>query len=225
MDGTIGAALNQGRVVQLNLAVNARPISKQCVWVRYSYDVPKHAILNVVLLNTVGGLGRKKEALMASPASIAKHPLHPMLVALPIGLWIFSLISDVIYVMEWGGRVWYDVAFYTMAGGLAGALLAAVPGLIDLLSMSSGKVKAIGIWHMCINLLVVALFAVNLWLRYPSTQGVAPPIWLSVIGVVLLGVSGWLGGEMVYVHGVAVEPQGTAAQQGGADQSTPRRAA
>jgi len=162
---------------------------------------------------------------MASPASIAKHPIHPVLVALPIGLWIFSLVSDVIYVMEWGGVIWNDVAFYTMAGGLVGALLAAVPGLIDLLAMSSGKVKTIGIWHMCINLLVVALFAINLWLRYQSAAGAAPPVWLSVIGVVLLGVSGWLGGEMVYVHGVAVEPQGAGIQQEGEDRSTPRRAA
>ena len=81
---------------------------------------------------------------MASPASIAKHPIHPMLVTLPIGLWVFSLVSDVIYVMKWGGSVWNDVAFYTMAGGIAGALIAALPGFVDLLSMSSGKVKSIG---------------------------------------------------------------------------------
>ena len=144
---------------------------------------------------------------MASPASIAKHPIHPMLVSVPIGLWIFSLISDVIYMMSWGGLVWKDVAFYTMAGGVVGALFAAVPGLIDLLSISNAKVKTIGIWHMSINLVVVALFAANLWLRYTAAPGTASPIWLSVIGVVLLGVSGWLGGEMVYVHSVAVEPQ------------------
>jgi uncharacterized membrane protein len=161
---------------------------------------------------------------MASPASIAKHPIHPMLVTLPIGLWIFSLVSDVIYVMRWGGTVWNDVAYYTMAGGIAGALLAAVPGFVDLLSMKSGKVKTIGIWHMSINLLVVTLFAVNLWLRYQAAPGTASPIWLSVIGVVLLGVSGWLGGEMVYVHSVAVEPQRNTAAPS-SEESTPRRAA
>ena len=161
---------------------------------------------------------------MASPASIAKHPIHPMLVTLPIGLWVFSLVSDVIYVMKWGGPVWNDIAFYTMAGGIAGALIAALPGFVDLLSMSSGKVKSIGILHMCINLIVVALFAVNLWLRYLAIPGTTPPIWLSVIGVGLLGVSGWLGGEMVYVHGVAVEPQPGKNEESAADRS-PRRAA
>jgi uncharacterized membrane protein len=157
---------------------------------------------------------------MASPASIAKHPIHPMLVAVPIGLWIFSLISDVIFRAGWGSTVWNDVAFYTMAGGLVGALLAAVPGLIDLISLS-GKAKTIGIWHMCINLLVVGLFALNLWLRMPGRSSGNLPLMLSIIGVLLLGISGWLGGEMVYVHRVAVEPQPEVKQE----DNRPRRAA
>src|SRR5437879_3435077 len=102
---------------------------------------------------------------MASFASIAKHPIHPMLVALPIGLWIFSLVSDVIYVMKWGGPIWNDVAFYTMAGGIVGGLLSAVPGFIDFLSMSKGRIRTIALWHMRINLAVVVLYGANLWLR------------------------------------------------------------
>lgn len=60
---------------------------------------------------------------------------------------------------------------------------------------------------MRINISLVVLFAINLWLRMNSEPGAALPIILSVIGVAILGVSGWLGGEMVYVHGAAVEPQ------------------
>jgi uncharacterized membrane protein len=155
---------------------------------------------------------------------MAKHPIHPMLVALPIGLWIFSLASDVMYMVGWG-PVWTDVAYYAMAGGLIGAVLAALPGLIDLLAISNAKVKKIGIWHMSINLVAVVLFAVNLWLRTTARPGVTPPIWLSVIGVVLLGVSGWLGGEMVYVHGVAVEPQRSTTDESDTDRAAPRRVA
>jgi len=130
-----------------------------------------------------------------------------MLVALPIGLWIFSLVSDVIYVMGWGPPVWNDVAFYAMAGGIVGALLAALPGLVDLVSLEDPKVKKIGIIHMVLNLAIVGMFAVNLWLRLSSVPGARMPIMLSVVAVVALAVSGWLGGEMVYVHGVSVEPQ------------------
>jgi len=160
---------------------------------------------------------------MASPASIAKHPLHPILVALPIGLWVFSLVSDVIYLMHWGGPVWKDVALYTMAGGIGGALLAAIPGFIDLLSLSNGRVKRMGIWHMSINLFLVALYCLNFWLR-ESTPGSNLTVWLSVIAVGLLGISGWLGGEMVYVHGVAVEPESRRSETP-ADRMAPRRVA
>jgi uncharacterized membrane protein len=144
---------------------------------------------------------------MASPASFRKHPIHPILVTFPIGLWIFSLVCDVIFLLGWGGLVWKDVAYYTMGGGIAGALLAAVPGLVDLLSMSDPKVKKLGVWHMSINLLAVGLFAVNFLLRRGATPEAKLPLALSALGVVLIGISGWLGGEMVYVHGVAVEPQ------------------
>src|ERR1051326_2739583 len=142
---------------------------------------------------------------MASPASINKHPIHPMFIVFPVGLWIFSLIADLIFVGGKGAPIWNDVAFYTMAGGIIGALLAAVPGLIDFLSIRDAKTRQIGVYHMTINLVVVALFAFNLWLRTSYPAGARLPILLSVIGVILLGISGWLGGELVFKHGVGVD--------------------
>ncbi len=64
---------------------------------------------------------------MRSPASIAKHPIHPMLVVFPVGLWMFSLVCDLIALNVSTSAVWFTVAFYTMIGGLIGALAAAVP--------------------------------------------------------------------------------------------------
>ena len=160
---------------------------------------------------------------MSSPASVLRHPIHPMLVAFPIGLWIFSLVSDVIYLSNWGPIIWKDVAFYTMAGGVVGALVAAIPGLIDLFSLS-GRPKTLGIWHMIINLIVVLMFAANLWLRLGTAASEALTVPLSFLGVVLLGVSGWLGGEMVYVHGVAVD-QGDIEREHIAERAAPRRVA
>jgi uncharacterized membrane protein len=140
-----------------------------------------------------------------TPASFKGHPSHPMLVALPIGLWIFSIVSDLIFKFGWGGAVWNDVAFYTIAGGIVGALLSAVPGFIDLLSIDNPKSKSIGIWHMAINLVAVALYCVNFGVRMQRAPGDNLPIVLSVIGIVLIAISGWLGGELVYVRGVAVK--------------------
>jgi uncharacterized membrane protein len=146
---------------------------------------------------------------MASPASFEKHPIHPMLVPFPIALWIFSFVCDVIYFLGWGGPVWNDMAFYTMAGGVVGALAAAIPGYIDFRSLTDPAVRRIGRWHMVINVSLVILFTFNLGVRVGSTPATLLPVLLSVVGILLLGVSGWLGGEMVYVRGVAVEKQGS----------------
>jgi uncharacterized membrane protein len=142
---------------------------------------------------------------MITKASFAKHPIHPMLVPLPIGLWIFSLVCDLIRFMD-GDAIWSTVALYALAGGIIGAVMAALPGLIDLLTMSASKAKQIGIWHMAINLTLVVMYLLNFFWRRNAEPGAMGPLALSIVAVLLLGVSGWLGGEMVYVHGVAVEP-------------------
>lgn len=143
---------------------------------------------------------------MATPASVHKHPIHPMLITFPIALWIFSFVCDVIHLMGWGGVIWNDMAFYTMIGGLLGALAAAVPGYIDYRSITDPAVKRVGMWHMVINLTIVVLFVLNILLRANSAPGARVPVLLSIIAIAMLGVSGWLGGELVYVHGIAVEP-------------------
>ncbi len=139
---------------------------------------------------------------MKTPASIAGHPIHPMLVAVPIGLWIFSLVCDLVHLAGASSENWKIVALYTLAGGIVGALVAAIPGFIDMLSLQQ-PIKRIALFHMGINLTVVALYAVNFWLRSPGAQD-STGVWLSVIGISFLVVSGWLGGKMVFEHGVGV---------------------
>ena len=79
---------------------------------------------------------------------------------------------------------------------------------------------------MSISLTIVVLYGANLWLRTTNTPGARLPIALSVVGVIMLGISGWLGGEMVYVHGVAVEPQSRILpEEPRQGRTTPRRAA
>lgn len=144
---------------------------------------------------------------MAGPAKIKGHPIHPMVVPFPIALWIFSLAADLVYAFGWGDGTWTDVAFYAMAGGVVGAIAAAVPGAVDFASVTSPPVRRIARWHMSINLTLVALYVVNLWLRAEGTPGAALPVVFSFVGVGLLGVSGWLGGELVYVRRVGVAPE------------------
>ncbi len=141
---------------------------------------------------------------MSSPASIKKHPLHPMLVGLPIGLWVFALVCDVMHVVS-GNAVWQTVATYCIGGGIVGAILAAAPGLIDYFSIDEAEMKRIATLHLAVNLGAVVIFAINLWLRFRLPVNSRLPLILSVIGVLGIGLGGWLGGEMVYVKGMAVE--------------------
>jgi uncharacterized membrane protein len=148
---------------------------------------------------------------MRTPASIAGHPIHPMLVTIPIGLWLFSLVCDLIAMGSANAATWHTVSLYAMVGGCLGALAAAVPGLIDLLSLRGRPVQKTALKHMALNLIVLALFAINAWLRASESIGFGASLGVSLLAVVLLAMSGWLGGKMVFEGGVGVHAQDEAA--------------
>lgn len=142
---------------------------------------------------------------MRTPASIAGHPIHPMLVTIPIGLWLFSFVCDLIALGSDNAATWAAVSLYAMGGGVLGALAAAIPGVIDMLSLRGRPVQKTALLHMTLNLIVVFLFAANLWLRVQGTTAPALLIGLSLVAILLLAMSGWLGGKMVYEAGVGVQ--------------------
>jgi uncharacterized membrane protein len=142
---------------------------------------------------------------MVSKASIANHPIHPMLVAFPIGLWLFSLVADAVF-WAGGGPEWAIVARYTIGGGIIGAVAAAVPGFIDLVSMKSPDIKRTGTMHAILNVAALVLFIVNFLMRNSESPTTLTAFILSIIGAGIIMVSGWMGGEMVYEYGAAVEP-------------------
>jgi uncharacterized membrane protein len=149
---------------------------------------------------------------MASPASIGGHPVHPMIIPFPIGLWVFSLFADFIYLWR-GNPVWRDyISFYTLLAGIIGATVAAIPGFIDWLSLKDPKVVKVANWHARLNVIALLIFAASFYLRTTSGAGLVSgsytiPVALSVLGVILISISGYLGGELVFKHGVAVDAQ------------------
>ncbi len=149
---------------------------------------------------------------MKSKASIGGHPIHPILIPFPIGLLVFSLIADLIYLWQ-GGLLWESyIAFYTLSAGIIGMAVAAIPGLIDWLTLTDPKVVPVANWHARVNIITLFVFIASFYLR--TTSGATwiagltmLPIILSIIGVIGLGIAGWLGGELVFRHGVAVNTQ------------------
>jgi len=162
-----------------------------------------------------------KEKIMRASANIARHPIHPMLVPIPIGLWLFSLVCDLVYRLGPGDTVWYTVATYNLVAGIVGALAAAVFGLLDMRVLPA-HVKHIAKMHMTINLVVVALYLVNAWLRIRPGEYSDVPLLMSIVAVALLAVSGWLGGHMVYVHGAGVNTDEPPAPKATTPQTPPR---
>lgn len=144
---------------------------------------------------------------MKSKLNVGGHPLHVILVDLPIGLWIGSFLADLAAL--WTGlRFWEDVAWWAMAGGIVTALAAAVPGIVDYFKSvpPHSDAKSTARTHGLINVGLVLLYTFNLWWRTGGTPG---DLWvgfaLSAIGVLALSYTGYLGGHLVYRYGMGVE--------------------
>ncbi|MBM4440301.1 MAG: DUF2231 domain-containing protein [Candidatus Rokubacteria bacterium] len=156
---------------------------------------------------------------MATPASIRNHPLHPMLVVFPFALWTTAVVFDVVGLVT-GNNALRTVAFYNIAAGIVGAVAAAVPGIIDYFSLR-GRARRVGTYHAALNIVALLLFTVSWLLRTQWGAGyVGRDSWLpeltAIVGVALIFPSGWLGGSLVYEHGVGVsrEPANAAPRTG-----------
>lgn len=148
---------------------------------------------------------------MRSKFSIGGHPLHPMLVALPIGLFVWALVADIIYVARDNDPVWYDLAFWTGIAAIVTALVAALPGFGDYFTMASkSDARGIATAHMILGLTTTSLFIIAAALMWDdgAVDGsrLTAVVALHAVGVGLLALSGWLGGEMVFKHHLAVVP-------------------
>ena len=139
---------------------------------------------------------------LRSTFAINGHPLHPLLVPIPIALFLAALVSDIVYVAD-GSDGWAVASRWLLAGGLAGALLAALAGFTDF--AGNHRIREIrDAWqHLFANLTLVLVEGVNLILRLPDpTVAGRFGLWLSATAAAILLFSGWKGGELVFRHGV-----------------------
>src|SRR5215213_12035645 len=143
---------------------------------------------------------------MESRAKLFGHPIHQMLIVLPLGVLAMSLVFDLI-AMFTARQNLHTAAFSMIAAGVVSGLLAAVFGLIDYLAIPDGtRAKRIGALHGIGNVIVVALFAASWFIRrdHPPAPGTLA-IALSIVAGAIATVTGWLGGELVDRLGVGVD--------------------
>jgi len=143
-----------------------------------------------------------------SSASIGGHPIHPILITLPIGFWVATLLADIGF---WWTATdgWATAALWLLGAAIVAAALAAVAGLIDFLG--DERIRALGeAWlHAIGNVLAVLVSLFSFYWRYNhGAAGVLPVGMISsfiVVGIILF--TGWKGGEMVFRRRVAVQDE------------------
>jgi uncharacterized membrane protein len=143
-----------------------------------------------------------------SSANIGGHPIHPILITLPIGFWVATFLADLGF---WWTRAegWATAAMWLLGVAVVTAALAAIAGLMDFIG--DARIRALNeAWHHAIgNVLAVLISLFSFYWRYSDgVAGVLPVGLVSsllVVGIILF--TGWKGGEMVFRHGVAVRDE------------------
>jgi uncharacterized membrane protein len=140
-----------------------------------------------------------------STASIAGHPIHPMLIPFPIAFFVGTFVCDLVFWSS-GNASWVDATLWLLGAGLIMAALAAVAGLTDVLGDAQIRNLSTAWWHAGGNVIVVLIELYNWFSRYSQgSKAVLPTgLILSAIVVAILLFTGWKGWEMVYRHRVGV---------------------
>ena len=140
-----------------------------------------------------------------STASIAGHPIHPMLIPFPVVFLVTAFVTD--FVFWWSGyAIWATASMWLLGAGIIMALVAALFGFIDF--VGDARIRDISdAWQHLIGNLVCRTGAHQL--VHPiqiRCRGRLFPwgLWISLFTVLLLVFNGWKGWEMVYRHHVGV---------------------
>jgi uncharacterized membrane protein len=142
--------------------------------------------------------------IMEARAKFLGHPVHQMLVVFPLGLLATAVLFDVVWLIS-EGATWPAIAYWVMAAGLIGAVVAAPFGFIDWLAIPRGtRARAIGRLHGIGNMAVSLLYLASWLLRSQEAPPSVVALLLSFLGATIALFTAWLGGELVSRLGIGV---------------------
>src|SRR4051812_1420664 len=143
---------------------------------------------------------------MKSKASIKSHPLHPILISFPIAFFTGTLVAHVAGWVLQKPELLYTATLLNVAG-IVMAVVAAIPGLIDLIYTvppeSSAKKRAVQ--HGIMNSTMLVLFIIAAWYRYKGDAQPFVILAFEIAGVVLMLIAGWWGGTLVHRNQIGVD--------------------
>lgn len=142
-------------------------------------------------------------------ARVGGHPIHPALAHLPIGLWFAAVLWDFIGWWRSTEALWWQMSYWCLALGLLAALPTIATGLIEFFALREDEtvIKA-ATAHMMAMAAAAAIFGASWVLRAKAGAANAPTEWgfaLDLAGAAVLTLGGWLGGSLVYRHGIGRE--------------------
>jgi uncharacterized membrane protein len=155
------------------------------------------------------------ERRMRSRAALGRHPIHPILVTVPIGAFVCAMAGDVLFVIKQQPQ-WFELSRLAIGVGLVAAPLAAIAGLVDYLGLPlRPPARRTASFHLGCNVAALLFYAISLVLRWQqppyTAAGWGWAMTLSTLGLVVLGAAGWLGGKLVFEHRVGVVEDAAAA--------------
>ena len=158
---------------------------------------------------------RAKEPVWGLVAGPYGHPFHPVLVTVPIGAWVSSLVFDLASQVGAGSTDLVSGARWLVGIGVLGGLAAGLVGFLDYIAIPTGtRAHRTALTHMLLNLGVIGAYAGNFAWRtgtHPA-QTPAGPLALSVVSLGALSVAGVLGGRLTFRYGVRVASEATQAE-------------
>ncbi|HET9279706.1 MAG TPA: DUF2231 domain-containing protein [Flavitalea sp.] len=145
---------------------------------------------------------------MKSRANLKGHPIHPMLIPFPVAFFTGTLICDILGFLNNDTNFW-NIGQWLIVAGIIGALLAAIPGLIDYFGTvppdSSAKKRATT--HGLTNVTMLIIFCIAAYYRRGENASAALVIGLEAAGFILMSIAGWMGATLVYRNQIGVDPR------------------
>jgi uncharacterized membrane protein len=155
---------------------------------------------------------------MQGKATIAGHPIHPMLVTFPIGCYVAAAISDLVSLGNHSG-FWQTMGMWLLAFGVGGSLLAAFFGFVDYLSAPmSADARTVANLHATLNVAILIIFGTAFAIEYLAPHDAWGYV-LTAAGLVLLAIAGTLGGSLAHRHLVGSSEQDLATTRRAADET------
>lgn len=142
----------------------------------------------------------RHDAGIESTAAFLHHPLHPLMVPLPISAFLAALCTDFVSLFT-ADPFWPMAAYWCLIAGIGAGLLAGIVGAVDFVSLPGVRSLAAAQAHAIGNIGVLSLACLNLALRWHQPTHVAG--WHFIFSgatVGLLAITGWLGGSLAYKH-------------------------